>query len=250
MVDTAIIAEAMKTGEILSVVYHGGTQSGTKRLIFPLHFRDTDKLVARCISTWRVKNFALEKMQIVAHDDTTPAYEVLRDTPGARQRVEPPSVTFAEGFAKGWAFLVPEAFRPALDILPGVRVNKEATEQLRAGRLKELGFASLDDLNARTMDADERRGILDQIARYKVSDKVWTEGNPPAYAFHEGDTLHSRDGDMTMQVASILPLNMLRAELFHQLRPIMAFHCTHLQFANLLRFGVPHKSSGFPTEIP
>lgn len=72
-----------------------------------------------------------------------------------------PTVEFgADGFAVGWAYRVGRAFRSALDIALTTRIEK-----------------------AKLPDGRE--------IRKKV--QVWTEGDPPAYAFRATDCLGSRD---------------------------------------------------------
>lgn len=72
-----------------------------------------------------------------------------------------PEVTFDhEGCAVGWAFQVPKAFRPALDIVFSERVKT-------------------------VTDADGEK--------VKRRYQEWTEGDPPAYAFRETDSLGSRE---------------------------------------------------------
>ena len=72
-----------------------------------------------------------------------------------------PEVTFDdEGSAVGWAFLVPKAFRPALDIVFSERV-------------KTITNADGEKVKRRYQE--------------------WTEGAPPAFAFRENDLLGSRE---------------------------------------------------------
>lgn len=72
-----------------------------------------------------------------------------------------PEVTFGnDGYAEGWAYMVPKAFRPALDIVFSERVkNITAPDGTKIKR------------------------------RYQE----WTEGDPPAFAFRETDSLGSRE---------------------------------------------------------
>lgn len=56
-------------GEILTIVYHGGSQPGTKRQIVPIEIR-RDALSAMDLSTNKRKQFSINKIEIISHDDT------------------------------------------------------------------------------------------------------------------------------------------------------------------------------------
>jgi len=58
------LREAIKYGEILKVIYHGGSQPGTLREIAPISIKN-GKVSARCYTSNAVKSFALEKIVIV-----------------------------------------------------------------------------------------------------------------------------------------------------------------------------------------
>lgn len=92
-----------------------------------------------------------------------------------RNRTEKLGVEFENGIAKGWAFDVPEACRPSLDIAYMQRADREANAALKA----ELG---------RPLEAGERQWKM-----------VWTRGNPPAYSFEEGDIFYEPAGVRAME---------------------------------------------------
>jgi hypothetical protein len=69
------IVEAISTGEILTVVYHGGSQPGTKRQISPIKIT-TGKVYARDLVSGSVKWFAIEKLEIVDADSPVPPYRL------------------------------------------------------------------------------------------------------------------------------------------------------------------------------
>lgn len=58
------LKEAIGTGEILKVIYQGGSQPGSLREISPISIKD-GKVRARCFSSNAVKLFVLEKIEIV-----------------------------------------------------------------------------------------------------------------------------------------------------------------------------------------
>ncbi len=55
--------EAVETGEIISVIYHGGSQPGTVRQISPLKVTHRE-IRAREVATGAVKTFLIDKMEL------------------------------------------------------------------------------------------------------------------------------------------------------------------------------------------
>lgn len=62
------LREAIEAGEVLNIIYRGGSQPGTLREIAPISIKG-DKLRARCYSSHAVKTFAIEKIIIVEGDE-------------------------------------------------------------------------------------------------------------------------------------------------------------------------------------
>ncbi len=60
----ASLKEALETGEVLKVRYHGGSQPGALREIAPISVNG-DKVRARCYSSDAVKTFVISKVEIV-----------------------------------------------------------------------------------------------------------------------------------------------------------------------------------------
>jgi len=59
------LREAMETGEVLEIVYHGGSKPGSKRRISPRSLsEDGTRLRAYCIESEALKTFATAKIQI------------------------------------------------------------------------------------------------------------------------------------------------------------------------------------------
>jgi hypothetical protein len=58
---------------------------------------------------------------------------------------------------------------------------------------------------------------LDLIARYRGQRLTWTQGDPPKYAFKEGDLIHARDGWHAVQVIKILGQDELEFILFRRI---------------------------------
>ena len=57
------LQRAIGTGELIGIVYHGGSQPGAFREIAPLQI-DADKVRARCYSSNAVKVFSLSKIEL------------------------------------------------------------------------------------------------------------------------------------------------------------------------------------------
>jgi hypothetical protein len=61
------LAEAISTGELINIIYHGGSEPGTARMIMPIKI-EGDKVRARCYASNKVKAFSLEKIEFAADD--------------------------------------------------------------------------------------------------------------------------------------------------------------------------------------
>ncbi len=66
---TAIFQKSIVNDEVVEIVYHGGSQPGTKREIAPINMKD-GKLRAYCYSSGMVKSFFIEKIDIVRDTNT------------------------------------------------------------------------------------------------------------------------------------------------------------------------------------
>lgn len=58
------LRQAIESGEVLKVIYHGGSQPGSLREIAPISIK-SGKVSARCYTSNTVKSFALDKIVIV-----------------------------------------------------------------------------------------------------------------------------------------------------------------------------------------
>lgn len=65
----ALLQEAIESGEIITIIYRGGSKPGAKRDISPISIK-SDKVRARCHSSDAVKQFMLEKIDLVVSDET------------------------------------------------------------------------------------------------------------------------------------------------------------------------------------
>ncbi|MFQ5442012.1 MAG: hypothetical protein ACE5EB_04720 [Thermodesulfobacteriota bacterium] len=68
------LQEAIDTGEVLNIIYQGGSQPGTVREISPISIKG-GRVKARCLNSHKVKSFNIEKITIV---DSEKAQQALR----------------------------------------------------------------------------------------------------------------------------------------------------------------------------
>lgn len=91
------LEDAIGTGELVNIIYHGGSEPGTARMILPIKI-EGDKVRARCYISNKVKAFTIEKIEFASDD--------ISDYTGTRQ--EPDSLEQAispyldELKAAGW----------------------------------------------------------------------------------------------------------------------------------------------------
>jgi hypothetical protein len=102
------LKDAMATGEVLTIVYQGGSQPGSKRLIVPIQLSATD-CRAREANTGMVKQFKVDKIVLVADGLDAEAVSAVWKDPNPPPRApDPSSVTeaihphVAELEALGW----------------------------------------------------------------------------------------------------------------------------------------------------
>lgn len=68
------LREAIESGEVLKVIYHGGSQPGSLREITPISIKN-GKVSALCFASSAVKSFAIEKIVIVEGETQPTAAE-------------------------------------------------------------------------------------------------------------------------------------------------------------------------------
>jgi len=72
----ARLKEALKSGEIIKIVYYGGSQPGTCREITPLRILD-DEVTAKCYQSDSIKTFKIAKIELVTNEDTASTYRLI-----------------------------------------------------------------------------------------------------------------------------------------------------------------------------
>jgi predicted DNA-binding transcriptional regulator YafY len=69
-----MLAEAARTGEVVRIVYHGGSQPGTVREISPVSVTDVE-MAARDMTTGAIKTFRLARIELPASGSSVRAYD-------------------------------------------------------------------------------------------------------------------------------------------------------------------------------
>ena len=64
------LQETIGTGEVLNIIYHGGSEPGNARQVMPKQL-DGDILRALCLTSQRVKGFNISKVELAKTDQTT-----------------------------------------------------------------------------------------------------------------------------------------------------------------------------------
>lgn len=91
-----VIQNAINDGEILTVIYHGGSQAGSVRLLFPRKI-DGDLVRAICLASNRLKGFSMAKIEILPSSFDTELDYKATDVASDERIPEPKSL--AEAFA-------------------------------------------------------------------------------------------------------------------------------------------------------
>lgn len=76
------MSDAISTGEIITIVYDGGSQPGTKRQISPIRISNS-MVRARCLNSNEIKLFYLSKIRIVSNIDSFKPYNPNSQKPAA-----------------------------------------------------------------------------------------------------------------------------------------------------------------------
>jgi len=68
------LKDAIATGEIIKIVYNGGSQPGACREIAPITITG-DKVRARCYASGAVKVFSIPKIELITSNEKTPTWQ-------------------------------------------------------------------------------------------------------------------------------------------------------------------------------
>src|SRR4051812_48585883 len=97
------LAACAATGEVVWIIYHGGSQPGTIREVKPLHVA-ADEMQALDVGTGVAKTFVLSKVELAAGTAAAPSYDpnaasLARDSQTIREALSP---KVADLEAIGW----------------------------------------------------------------------------------------------------------------------------------------------------
>lgn len=100
-----ILIAAIETGEVINIKYHGGSQPGSIRQIYPVSVNG-DNVRARCLATNRVKVFKLSKMKIEQGSNSTNSYVAGQEIPESNSLKEAFEPYEAFLYDSGWVLSV------------------------------------------------------------------------------------------------------------------------------------------------
>lgn len=121
----AALAEAQSTGEILTVVYDGGSQPGTRRQISPIRIA-ADKVYARCLDSGSEKSFTIAKIRLAHDNEILPAYNPVSQKPGKTDFYTAISGKLSELESLGWHIELTESSVCAYPIQKNGKPRKTA----------------------------------------------------------------------------------------------------------------------------
>lgn len=156
------LIEAAGTGEVLTVIYHGGRAPGHKRRIAILK-ADGDVLHVHEIPSTVPKTYMASKTQIVADDDPAPW---MPEDSGKAVAVDPVQ------YFTDWAYTIRPCHWSALGVNQRYVIDKIKTDPARAQAI------------ASGMDKQEA------TQRIKIMRSEHAVATPPAYAFGECDVFY------------------------------------------------------------
>lgn len=207
--------EAIETGELLTVIYHGGHVPGAKRRIVPRRIHE-DLVYAKDFGETQIKTYKLDHLELSSDDAPVPwVHEV--ETKQKFQKID------AAAYFAPWAYEIRRALWPALGVNLREYVDKERTKAARE-EAKQRGEVNLTR-------------IAHRYLAYAVS------GNP-ALDFHEGDMFPSRENDgISLQVIGMGEYVEVHQIIVQSPARRLAFHVTDTQLAEWLRAGTPPLNS-------
>lgn len=162
------LKKAAEAGEVITVIYHGGSQSGAKRNISPIRVTPTE-MRARCLSTDEVKTYFVDKIEIVPENYPAPEY-----VPGAEN--PPDFETLAEALsdkikelkALGWHVELSEESITLHEYFKNGKPKKGAVIGVQKNKFSGYDFATTEDEIAYLEDPQS----LDAIKALKTARQI------------------------------------------------------------------------------
>lgn len=100
---TEQLKQAIGTGELLTIIYNGGSQPGSKRMISPVKISPDEKKVrARCYTSNAVKEFVIDKIVIVDNPEGETDYQKNVILPEPKNLTEGVAQYLEELNSLGW----------------------------------------------------------------------------------------------------------------------------------------------------
>jgi hypothetical protein len=209
-------AEAAKDGEMLTVVYSGGSFPGSKRRILPIRIAG-HLLYARNSPSLAIKTYRLDGLSVVHDDFNAPWIDEASETRQPVSIIDDPNLYFGS-----WEYLIHKALWPALGVSLREYVDKEKAKVLRT-EAKRHGH----------------RYVAPMYLAYAVS-------KPPVFDFQEGDLfLSARNPFQSLQVVArrkLLEVHkiVVREEARNEVKDFLrlAYQLIDDEFAEWLQTGV------------
>jgi hypothetical protein len=201
--------EAIETGELLTVVYHGGHAPGAKRKIVPRRIHE-DLVYAKDFGETQIKSYKLGRMELSSNDAPAPWVHEL----AAKQTFQ--KIDAATHFST-WEFEIHRALWPALGVDLRQYIDKERTKAARE-EAKQRGETNLTK-------------IAHRYLAHAVSEN-------PVLDFHEGDVFPSKKSEgVFLQVIGMGEYVEVHQIIIQSPARRLAFHVTDTELAAWLRTG-------------
>jgi hypothetical protein len=203
------LQNAIETGELLTVIYHGGHAPGTKRKILPRRLHE-DLVYAKDFGETQIKSYRLDRMEL-SFDDAPVKWMHEVSARQEFQKIDAPAY-FSE-----WEFEIHRALWSALGITLREYIDKERTKAAREAA-KQHG-----------------EGNLTKIAHRYLAHAV---SENPVLDFHEGDVFPSKKSDgVSLQVIAQGEYLEVHQIIIQSPPRRLAFHVTDTELAAWLRTG-------------
>lgn len=203
------LKNAIETGELLTVIYHGGHAPGAKRKILPRRLHE-DLVYAKDFGETQIKSYKLDRIELSSDEAPAPWTHELT----AKLKFQ--KINALDYFSE-WEFEVHRALWPALGVSLREYIDKERTQAAREAA-KQLGEDNLTKIAIRYL-------------AHAVSEI-------PVLEFHEGDVFPSKKrGGVSLQVIAQGEYIEVHQIIIHSPPRRLAYHVTDTELATWLQTG-------------
>lgn len=165
-----VFIEACGTGEVLTVIYDGGTHPGLKRRIVITNVED-DRLTVREVGNTTPKTYLFGKTQLADDDDPSPW------APESVKWIEiEPTNYFSE-----WAFNILPVHYSSLGVEHRTYIDKEKTKAARE-KARDAGMSE------------------ERVSKIKIQRTAWAESIPRQIGFCDGQLFYGTNPTDIIQV--------------------------------------------------